>query len=221
MLVQIYSLTTPEDVRFCVDCGVDHIGFAPGDQGLPASISNEFARELFDIVPPDRQTVALSVHETVEDIVALANDTNPDIIHICSDTQIIGPTKLEMVRNQIPDEMDLMKAINVADESAVDAAREVDDIVDWLLLDTATASVAGVGASGKTHDWSVSRRVVETTVTPVILAGGLSPENVAKAIQTVEPTGVDSYSHTSRSEHRKDSTLVRQFVENARAAVES
>jgi len=78
--------------------------------------------------------------------------------------------------------------------------------------------VPGVGATGETHDWSISRRIVERVDVPVILAGGLGPDNVAEAIRTVEPAGVDSYTETSRTERRKDIARSRAFVRAARSA---
>ena len=77
------------------------------------------------------------------------------------------------------------------------------------------------GAVGKTHDWSVSRRIVEEQTTPVVLAGGLKPENVAEAIRAVRPAGVDSFSQTNRTDgsYRKDFDRVRRFHEEAQAAL--
>jgi phosphoribosylanthranilate isomerase len=70
-----------------------------------------------------------------------------------------------------------------------------------------------------THDWSISRRVVETVKIPVILAGGLGPNNVAEAIRAVRPAGVDSKTKTDRDgSHQKDLDRVRRFQEAAWAA---
>ncbi len=71
-----------------------------------------------------------------------------------------------------------------------------------------------------THDWSISRKIVESVSIPVILAGGLSADNVAEAIEAVRPWGVDSYTHTNHPGDRmnKDLTQVRAFVSNARNA---
>jgi phosphoribosylanthranilate isomerase len=216
--VQIYSLTNPEDVRVCVEAGVDHIGVAPADQDVPAAISNERARELFSMVPGDRTTVALTVATDVETAVEHAAVVDPDILHVCSDTEAIGVDGCERLREQLPDDTGLMKAIDVADRSAVAAAERFAPVSDWLILDTATTEVQGVGASGETHDWEISRDIVDAVETPVMLAGGLSPENVGDAIREVRPAGVDSYTHTSATEDRKDHDAIRSFVETARTA---
>jgi phosphoribosylanthranilate isomerase len=216
--VQIYSLTHPDDVRACIEAGVDHIGVAPAEQDVPAAISNERARMLFDLIPEDRTTVALTVATDVDTVLAHARGVEPDILHVCSDTEAIGVVDCKQVRESLAPDTELMKAIDVADSSAVEAAQRFAPVVDWLILDTATPDVSGVGASGKTHDWNLSATIVDRVDTPVILAGGLSPENVARAVSEVRPAGVDSYSHTSRTETRKDHDAVRAFARNARDA---
>jgi len=216
--VQLYSLTHPEDVSALVDMGVDHIGIAPGDQDVPAQVSIETGRELFSLVPDDRRTVALTVQERLDPIVELATALEPDILHICSDTAVIGPDAMADLRERLPAGMALMKAIEVDGPDAVEEAERFTTVIDWFILDTATADVPGIGASGRTHDWSVSRKIVDTVDVPVILAGGLGPDNVAAAVRTVRPAGVDSYSLTSRTERRKNLARTRAFLEAARAA---
>lgn len=220
MIVQLYSLTSVEDVRVCADAGVDHVGVAAGNQDLPASISNERARTLFEATPDGMKTVALTVATDVEEIAAYAEAIRPDILHLCPDVDALSVEAVREVREAIPASMDLMRALDVV-EGAVETAKRLDPVSDCFLLDTATDAVEGIGASGETHDWSISRAIVEETRTPSILAGGLSPENVAEAVRTVEPAGVDSYTHTSESERRKDPEAVRAFVEAAREAAAS
>jgi phosphoribosylanthranilate isomerase len=214
--VQIYSLTHPEDVRACLAAGVDHIGVAAADQDVPASISDERARTLFDLVPEDRTTLALTVATDIETALEHAAGAQPDILHVCSATEALGVEECAVIRDRLPDDTGLMKAIDVADDSAIAAAERFGPVVDWLILDTATPDVEGVGASGRTHDWGLSRSIVDRVETPVMLAGGLSPGNVSEAVRDVRPAGVDSYSHTSRSEDRKDHDAVREFTENAK-----
>ena len=74
------------------------------------------------------------------------------------------------------------------------------------------------GATGRTHDWSVSRKLVELSSRPVILAGGLMPDNVRQAIQQVRPAGVDAHTGVEGPDGRKDPAPIRRFVAEARAA---
>src|SRR5437016_3634350 len=81
-------------------------------------------------------------------------------------------------------------------EISIDIARSYEGIVDFLLLDSHREPDRQIGALGVTHDWTISRRIVELLRTPVILAGDLGPDNVADAIGAVRPAGVDSKTKT-------------------------
>jgi phosphoribosylanthranilate isomerase len=85
-----------------------------------------------------------------------------------------------------------------------------------------TNEIEGIGAAGVTHDWSISRRIVAESDVPVILAGGLGPDNVAEAIAAVGPAGVDSLTMTNRrlpgGGFEKDLAAVERFVGAARQA---
>ncbi|MBR6021168.1 MAG: phosphoribosylanthranilate isomerase [Kiritimatiellae bacterium] len=95
---------------------------------------------------------------------------------------------------------------------------ETSPYVDAYITDTFNPATGQEGATGLTHDWSISRRLVELSPRPVILAGGLNPDNVADAIRAVRPAGVDSHTGLEGADGRKDREKVRRFVENARAA---
>ena len=87
--------------------------------------------------------------------------------------------------------------------------------VDGFITDTFDPATGASGATGKTHDWAISRRLVELSPRPVILAGGLTPENVARAIEAVRPAGVDAHTGVEDEHGRKDLERVRAFVHNA------
>jgi phosphoribosylanthranilate isomerase len=111
----------------------------------------------------------------------------------------------------------IMRSVPVVGEKSIEIARSYDGIVDFLLLDSHRESDRQIGALGVTHDWQISRRIVELVRTPVILAGGLGPDNVADATRVVRPAGVDSKTKTDRDgSHAKDIERVRRFHEAAR-----
>jgi len=113
-----------------------------------------------------------------------------------------------------------MCAIFVEKERSVEVASEIEDSVDYIKyyikLDTKTFT--GIGFSGKFRSWETSREIVKKIHVPVFLAGGLSIENVCKAIETVNPCGVDATSsldlHPETGE--KDLAKVKRFIENVR-----
>ena len=113
-----------------------------------------------------------------------------------------------------------MRSIPVVDESSIALARSYDGVADWLLLDTYESGDRQIGALGVTHSWDLDRRIVESVRIPVIIAGGLGPENVQEAIRLIRPAGVDSKTKTDRSDrtHTKDLQKVSAFVTAARDA---
>jgi phosphoribosylanthranilate isomerase len=113
----------------------------------------------------------------------------------------------------------MMRSVPVSGPESVDIARSYEGIADFLLLDSHREADRQIGALGITHDWTISRRIVECVRIPVILAGGLGPDNVAEAIRSVRPAGVDSKTRTDRDgSHAKDLDRVRRFHEIAKAA---
>ena len=113
-----------------------------------------------------------------------------------------------------------MQAIAVTGPEAVETALSYEAAVDFLILDSVTPDVPGVGAAGTVHDWTVSAAIVAAVDVPVVLAGGLSPDNVAGAIEIVQPWGVDSLTCTNRplptGGFEKDLDLVRRFSRSAK-----
>jgi phosphoribosylanthranilate isomerase len=114
-----------------------------------------------------------------------------------------------------------MRSVPVLGPESLEIARAYEGIADFLLLDSYRARDRQIGALGVTHDWSISRQIVANVHMPVILAGGLGPDNVAEAIRVVGPAGVDSKTKTDRDgTHNKDLQKVQLFHERARAAAE-
>lgn len=233
ILVQIYTAQSVSEALALADLGVDHIGLTPAARGLPGEISVDAAAEIVRALR-DREapastaaggprSVALTVETSLEPVVEMARAVQPDILHFCPPAGSIGPELIRAFRQQVPGR-EIMYAVSVAGPEAVDEAARFAEVADWLILDTQAPDIPGVGASGAVHDWSISRRIVTESPIPVILAGGLSPENVAEAIERVLPAGVDSLTHTNvalpEGGFRKDLDRVASFVSAARAAAQ-
>jgi phosphoribosylanthranilate isomerase len=226
LIVQIYSLTHPDDVRALVALGVDHIGVAPAGQGLRSELGVAETRELFALLPETVLGSALTVRTEIDPILAMVEAVQPAIVHICSDTEAFGVEEQRRLRSRLPEGVKIMKAIEVGGPEtaarAIDAAQRFAPVSDFFILDTDDPAIPGIGAAGVVHDWDISARIVELVgaEAPVILAGGLSADNVADAIRHVRPAGVDSFTWTNTRENsrRKDPALVRRFVAAARQA---
>lgn len=219
MKVQIYTMQTPDEAVAAAQSGVDHIGVTPSACGLPGEIDTATARAIFDALPAGVTKVALSVDDDLAAIAAMVRAVQPDVLHLCGPRGAVPPDAVRTLRARLPG-VQIMQAISVAGPEALDDARSYHDVADYLLLDTQAPDIGGIGASGATHDWNISRAIVEASPIPVILAGGLAPENVVEAIRAVQPWGVDSLTHTNRplpgGGFRKDLDRVRAFVAAAK-----
>lgn len=221
MKVQIYTLQSVEEALEVVSVGVDNIGITPASIGLPGEISYETAKEICEKVEGSTK-VALSVSSNIDEIVEMVQFVDPNVLHLCGEPGELNTNGVKSLKERLQKynkELPIMQAISVDDMSALDFAKEYEHISDYFILDTSTAAVQGVGASGNVHDWNVSKAIVESVSIPVILAGGLSSENVQEAISTVHPWGVDSLTHTNKflndGSFIKDIEKVREFYINA------
>ena len=142
-----------------------------------------------------------------------------DLRHLGASPELLGPANVARLKARFPT-VRFMRSVPVVGDQSVDLACAYDGIADLLLLDSHEPGDQQVGALGRTHDWTISRRIVGAVRTPVILAGGLGPGNVAAAMAAARPAGVDSKTRTDRNDgsHRKDLGLVREFVRRAKSA---
>ncbi|KAF0111983.1 MAG: phosphoribosylanthranilate isomerase [Chloroflexi bacterium] len=221
MIIQIYTVQTPEEGVALAQAGVNHIGITPSAIGLPGEVSNQTAKRIFERIGNQAVKVALSVDSDLSKIVAMVQIVKPNILHLCGDVKLMTPEKVAELRKLLPP-IKIMQAVPVVNQKAIEIAKEYQEVVDFLILDSVSEDIGGIGAAGFTHDWKVSREIVCQSRLPVILAGGLSPENVAEAIRVVRPWGVDSLTHTNQplgeGKFRKSLERVRLFIEAAHAA---
>ncbi len=222
MKIQIYTMQTPEEALAVIATGVDHVGITPGSYGLPGEVDFQTARKIVDTVGESAVSVALTVDTDLEIIGEMVKAVKPDILHLCALEGSLPPDEVAELRKKIPG-MPIMQAISVAGPEAIDLALAYQDVAEYIILDTQAADIEGIGASGETHDWSVSREIVRQLNIPVILAGGLSPENVTDSIKVVQPWGVDSLTHTNQSlaggGFKKDIDRIQKFVTNTQIPV--
>jgi phosphoribosylanthranilate isomerase len=216
MLVQIYEVQTPEEALALARLGVDHIGVLVGDGVFPRELPAAPTRAIFAAVPSGAKRVALSLSADREEIARVARETRPDIIQVQAAIEDFSVAMTRALKTQFP-EIPIMRAIPVIDEASIEIAASYRGAADFLLLDSYDPGTRQFGALGRTHDWSLSRQIVENAGIPVILAGGLGPENVAEAIAAVRPAGVDSKTKTDRADGAgKDLARVQDFVAAAK-----
>lgn len=198
MIVQIYTAQSADEALALAERGVHHIGLTPTTIGLPGQISEETAAAAVQALRGRARSVALSVETDLNEIARMAAAVRPDILHLCAEVGAVSPDDVRKLRGMIPEGMEIMQAIAVGAEGDLEMAVNYAEVAEWLILDSYTPHVQGVGAAGITHDWSRSAAIVAGVDVPVILAGGLSADNVVDAIAAVNPAGVDSLTLTNR-----------------------
>jgi phosphoribosylanthranilate isomerase len=217
VFVQVYGITTTEDAAEVDRLRPDSVGVVL-DEGVPTwdSVDADTARAIVTALPHVR-VVALSLSTDPDRILATFTTIRPDIVHLAR-ADAIDDATLQRIRAKI-EPAQLMLTVPVDGPDAIDVARRLSEVGDCLLLDTKHPDTGVVGASGHTHDWSVSADIVNTLDIPAVLAGGLGPENVRDAISAVRPFGVDSETRTSleSDRRRKDMAKVESFISLARS----
>jgi len=213
--VQIAGISSLGEALAAEQAGVDALGFTvrlPG--GVHDGLTEAKARGIIAALPPFVTSVAITYVDTPREAVELCRYLGVTAL------QLHGPfptQELPLIRAALP-HLKLIRAVHVTGPEALVQARALERRVDALILDTYDPASGRHGATGQTHDWSISRQIVAQTRTPVILAGGLTPDNVAEAIRTVQPWAVDVHTGVEDPDGARNLTALRAFIERAKAA---
>jgi phosphoribosylanthranilate isomerase len=207
---KICGVTNEADLRAVADAGADAVGIITEvSVETPREVPPERAADLVAAAPPFLSTVLVSMPDTATRAVELAGAVAPDAVQFHGD---FDGEEIRYVRREAR-----ANVIVALDADDADRVRGYDGVADAILLDSTTES--GAGGTGETHDWHAARALVDDLSTPVVLAGGLTPDNVADAVRTVEPYAVDVSSGVERSGGEKDHAAVASFVRNAASEV--
>ncbi|MCK4475353.1 MAG: phosphoribosylanthranilate isomerase [Methanophagales archaeon] len=222
--VKICGNTNVEDAIMAAEAGADAIGVI-NVANTRRYIDLEDAKRIFEALPIFiSKVVVITLDnmpiEFVRDKIKLIEETGADCI------QLHGEEPVELVADlresmSMESRIRMIKKIGVGGDKkeCLENALAYENVVDAILLDTeAKAGGTGeIGGTGKEHDWNISKEIVEHVKKPVILAGGLNPENVAKAIELVNPYAVDVSSGVESEVRKKDAMKVKKFIEVARS----
>lgn len=213
--VKLCGLTSEDDVALCAGAGADALGFVVEyPLPVPWTLDRRRAAELMRGVPPFATRVAV-VGGDAATILAIAEATEPDALqlHLDEDEATVTAVREGVAGTGTR----IVKAIRIragetppAAEVLATARRFVDAGADAILLDSKTSGRAA--GTGIPVDWALARDVAAALEAPLVLAGGLSPENVGDAIATVRPHAVDVISAVEDDANRKVPERVRAFV---------
>ena len=206
--VKVCCIASVEEARLAIECGASAVGLVSEMPSGPGVIDEALIAEIAARVPPPVATFLLTCKQDAASIIAQQRRCRVNTLQLCD--RVPAGVYAEL-RAQLPG-VSLVQVVHVTGEESFEEALTVAPQVDALLLDSGnqTLAVKELGGTGRTHDWSVSRRIVEASPVPVFLAGGLRPENVAEAVSTVRPFGLDVCSGV-RTEGRLDGEKLRRF----------
>jgi phosphoribosylanthranilate isomerase len=218
-LIQIAGVIDAAEAEMLQQCGVRYLGFP-----LRLSVHRE------DLTEPEAAAIITSLRPSVFGVLITYLDEASAIAAFCGKlgariVQLHGEIdRRELERLKVLDPaLTVIKSLVIGMHESKTLEAMVSDLspfVDAFITDTFDPRSGASGATGKTHDWRVSGRLVELAERPVILAGGLTPENVKRAIVEVRPARVDSHTGVEDSMGRKSREKVEQFVLEANEAFE-
>lgn len=213
MRTKICGIRTAADAQIAMRAGANALGFLVGITHLAEDkISCEDAKKIIESLPPFVSSVMVTHLTDPAELIETARFLCVNTVQI---HDYIAPAGVLQIKNSLPF-CKIIKAIHVTNES--DSLQMVDDfapICDALLLDSRTAD--RLGGTGLTHDWNISKKIVEHSPIPVILAGGLTDCNVYDAVCKVRPYGVDVNSGVEQ-DGWKSYEKVSRFVSEAKKA---
>ncbi len=204
--IKICGLTTPQDARAAIEFGADALGFNffPRSKRYVGGEASWIAE-----LPGGVEKVAILVNPSADQAKAVASALGITAL------QLHGSESPEFCRRLMEAGVRFEKAIPVCDRASL--ANCPDFFTRTVLLDSSAAGE--FGGSGRTFPWEIARSFIETNRhLRVILAGGLTPKNVAEAVAMVRPFGVDVTTGVEAAPGRKDHDRMRAFIAAVRAA---
>ena len=165
MLTQIYEVSTPEEARAIAALGVAHVGILAGNGEFPRELPLPEAAEVAAAVTPPAKMSALFLTADLSLIGEWAARLRPAIVHLGAAPELLSPDHTASLKQRLRG-MLLMRSIPVAGEESLALADSYDGVADFLLLDSHRASDRQIGALGVTHDWRISRRIVDLVRVP-------------------------------------------------------
>ena len=217
MRAKICGIRTEEDLKAAAESGADAVGFLLGqvhpskDFILPGT-----AARLVRALPPWISPVIVTHLTEPEEILELSDRTGITTIQLHGGST---PGEVQKVRDALPPSGKVIVTLHLDQNTDFVVFKDFYPLADAFLIDSYDEKTGRVGGTGKTNDWALAAKFVAESPLPVILAGGLNPENAAEAIRTVRPYGLDANSGLKNRETGAiDPVRCRDFVSAIRNA---
>jgi len=202
----IHGINDIKDALSVADLGADCLGFSLDELNL------EQINSIISQLPRDTTSIVTTHAYQVDDLEDQISHLQCQIIHLGTHPDKLSPKTVYRLKNEFS-HFKFAQIIPVIDRYSLEIARRYENIADYIFLDSFNIQSRRLGVTGETHDWSISAEIVRSVSTPVILAGGLGPENITAAIKTVHPWGVATKTRTDLPDGSgKDLDKVRSFL---------
>ena len=209
--VKICCISSTDEARMAIKFGASALGLVANMPSGPGIIKDEEILTITKIVPPAISTFMLTSETSADEIIKHHLRTLTNTIQIVDE---LKEGTYEKIREALPT-IKIVQVIHVVNEKTIDEAIKISYSVDALLLDSGNPNleIKELGGTGRVHNWTLSRKIVEQSKVPVFLAGGLTSENVRQAIDQVQPFGLDLCSGV-RTDKKLDPRKLEMFFNN-------
>jgi len=209
--IQIAGVSSLDEAQFCAQIGVDALGFTleiPG--GIHDDLTWDKAAYIIQRLPRTISAVVITYLKSFEEISRLVQAVSAHAVQFHGG---IGEDQVAVFKRKYPTIKTIGRVTVSGRDSITQAACFCSPLWDAIILDSTDPITGRLGATGITHDWSLSSEIVNTASVPVILAGGLTPDNVVEAILTVRPAGVDTHTGIEDSDGNRNLAKIKAFTQ--------
>ncbi|MEU1752884.1 phosphoribosylanthranilate isomerase [Micromonospora matsumotoense] len=216
-LIQVAGVIDQDEADLICAEGADWLGFALRLPAKNEDLSEAAAAAIVAAIQPRHRGVLITYLTEAEEIRQFCAELGVTAVQLHGD---VDPAQLRRLR-QIDPDLYVLKSLVVKEDNIDELTKIVDESAEWVdmyITDSFNPATGAKGATGLVHDWSVSAELVRVAPRPLMLAGGLNPDNVAAAIAAVRPAAVDAHTGLEGADRRKDRAKVRRFVTAARQA---
>ena len=209
--IKICCIRSIDEARLAIANGASAIGLVSEMPSGPGVISEEQIEKIAASTPPAIGSFLLTSKTNVEEIISQQKRCRTNTIQLC-DRLPDGSHK--ELKYHLPG-ISIVQVIHVRGEESVEEAVKISEFVDALLLDSGNQDlkIKELGGTGRTHNWDISRKIVEKIRKPIFLAGGLNSINIKQAIEFVQPFGIDLCNGV-RTNGRLDKIKLENFIKN-------
>jgi len=209
--VKICCISSTDEAKMAIQFGASALGLVANMPSGPGVITDDEILKITRTVPPAISTFMLTSETSADEIINHHKRTLTNTIQIVDE---LKEGTYQKIREALP-AIKIVQVIHVIDEKTIDEAIRISYLVDALLLDSGNPNldIKELGGTGRVHNWTLSKKIVEQSKVPVFLAGGLNSENVRQAIEQVQPFGLDLCSGV-RTDKKLDPKKLEMFFNN-------